>query len=484
MTNSKRLKIIFVVYIFVAFCQSGIAADENQTGQKSESITYEPFPNGYDYMKDSNQLAKKTSEGNISAIRTHAWKLWAGIMQPLKNSTWPIWYSWPNTQQAFGKTKIGPVGTTSDKVKLQKVRSGETIKSRNRKNIEKGFKHHVMTPAPNYKLPSLIMDEFYKALCLTSTNVVSICNGKHFLNNGDILIATESLSSEAMDNIRTKELYLKSEIDSLQKDIDVTQRFIVTKHMYWPVKASGVTLIPVWQNNFPDSFYGYAGYEKWDTFVALQPDKPQLIGQNATGQFLFGVYDNSGDELLPTITKTAKVEDINNFYYHKVTQSDWDSFDLEDKAIITAASLWANNKVFEVGDYLVSIAMHVNTKEIPSWTLQSVWWSNTPDEGLYSKDRPSLPNAKGPWQHYLLTDSYDVPAVGGMLKKAVNPYIEGVIHPIATNCRNCHVRAGMKGASYQNKKCPNLLQSLDPNGECLKGIVRSDFLWIIPDRAH
>jgi hypothetical protein len=468
----------------MAFCQQAIAADENERTLKTKPITYEPFLDGYDYMIDVDQLAMQTSKGDIKAIRTHAWKLWAGIMQPLKNSTWPIWYSWPNTQQAFEKAKVGPLGSSKNKVDKHSLKKGETIKSRNKKNVEKRFKHSVMTPAPNYKLPSFIIDNFYKALCLTSKNVVSICNGKHFLNNGDILIAAESLSSEAMDNIRTKELYLKSEIDSLQKDIEVTQQFIVTKHMYWPVKASGVTLIPVWKNNFKDSFYGYAGYEKWDTFIALQPDKPQLIGRNATGKFLFGVYNNRGDELLPTITKTAKVENINHFYYHKVTQIDWDSFSLEDKAIITASSLWANNKVFEVGDYLVSIAMHVNTKEIPSWTLQSVWWSENPNKGSYARNRPFLPNAKGPWGHYLLTDSYDIPAIDGMLKKAVNPYIEGVIHPIATNCRNCHVRAGVKDTGYQNKNCPDLLKDINPNDECLKGIVRSDFLWIIPDRAH
>ena len=483
MTTIKKITIIFV-YISMAFCQLALAANENKSTLKTKPIAYEPFPDGYGYMKDIDQLAKQTNKGDTKAIRTHAWKLWAGIMQPLDKSTWPIWYSWPNTQQAFKKTQIGPIGSIKGKTHSAKIRLGETIQSRNRKNIEKAFKHSVMTPAPHYKLPSLIMEKFYKTLCLTTKNVVSICNGKHFLNNGDILIAAESLSKEAMDNIRTKKLYQKSTIDNLPKDIDVSQRFIVTKHMYWPVKATGVTLIPVWKNNFPDDFYGYAGYEEWNSFVALEPNKPENIGKNATGEFLFGVYDNSGENLLPTVTKKAKVENIESFYYHKVSQEDWDDFSLEDKAIITASSLWANNKAFEVGDYLVSIAMHVNTKEIPSWTLQSVWWSDTPADGIYAKNRPSLPQAQGPWQHYLLTDSYDIPAIDGMLKKAVNPYIEGVIHPIATSCRNCHIRAGMKGASYQNKKCPDLLENLDANGKCLGNIIKSDFLWIIPDRAQ
>ena len=59
----------------------------------------------------------------------------------------------------------------------------------------------------------------------------------------------------------------------------------------------------------------------------------------------------------------------------------------------------------------------------------------------------------------------------GDLPIAVNPYIEGVIHPIATNCRNCHVRAGWPfkqkgssapGSSYQNAECRGLLTALVP----------------------
>ena len=89
-----------------------------------------------------------------------------------------------------------------------------------------------------------------------------------------------------------------------------------------------------------------------------------------------------------------------------------------------------------------------------------------------------------------MTDSYAVPPnAKGELDIAVNPYIEGVIHPIATSCRNCHVRAGWpegntKGkASYQNPDFPELLAYLTPKSQCLAPLTLSDYLWIIPDRA-
>lgn len=154
----------------------------------------------------------------------------------------------------------------------------------------------------------------------------------------------------------------------------------------------------------------------------------------------------------PTTKTLAPVYGLERFYFHQVTQQDWDSFNDADKAILTSASYWLNNTAFEVGDYLVTVAMHINTKELPSWTLQSIWWSDAPNQGVYAANRPELPQAEGPWQHYLMTDSYAVPAnAKGELDIAVNPYIEGVIHPVATSCRNCHVRAGWPQGKRQER---------------------------------
>ena len=200
--------------------------------------------------------------------------------------------------------------------------------------------------------------------------------------------------------------------------------------------------------------------------------------------------------MMPTVKKSATVYGLDDFYFHKVTKAYWANFNDKDKAIIMTSSYWANNQPFKVGDYLVTVAMHVNTKELPSWTLQSVWWADDEEinkaDNPYGKNRPVLPNAQGPWQHYLMTDSYAVPPNNkGEMDIAVNPYIEGVTHPVATSCRNCHVRAGWPTApdhnagpaSYQNPDCPELLAYITQETACLKTLSHSDYLWIIPDRA-
>lgn len=457
---------------------------------------YIPFPDGYGYMEDLKALQTATDKGNRTVIRQHAWGLWAGIMQPSAELGWPLWYSWPNTKAAFEDTNPKPVGSkavssksaSNKKVIKKPKKTHSSVIQKNQMNAP-----DVDTPAPVYNLPQQVIQNFPSGICKDSDGHPIACDGQHFLNNGDILIPTESLSLTAMNQIRDDKLYLESTLNkkhaSGESMIEMNQKWIVTKHMYWPVKAEGLTGIPVWKDNFPVTFTGYAGYENWNTLVAVDPSGLQ-VGQTANVSFLYGVKDHSGKKDLPTVSAKAKVHSLNDFYYHQITQADWDSFDAADKAVLNAASYWANNQAIGVGDYLVTIAMHVNTKELASWTLQSVWWSDTPNDGIYAANRPELPQAQGPWDHYLLTDSYAVPAnPDGKVDIAVNPYIEGVIHPIATSCRNCHVRAGWPTgkeagtASYQNPDCKGLLDDLTPASECLKEITLTDYLWIIPDRA-
>jgi hypothetical protein len=332
----------------------------------------------------------------------------------------------------------------------------------------------------------------------------AICDGAHFQFNGDILIATESLSQEGFDWIRGNRLYLGAVLDSAhtagEHQLLAPQQHVVTKHMFWPVKAGQITALPVWRSDdFNEDNPGYAGYEKWRDLIAIDPTG-QNVGKTMQVSYLYGLYQP--DEKTPpppldkrkpwpTVSASAKVYGLKDFYYHKVTADDWASFDEADKAILNAASYWTYNQPFGAGDYLVTVAMHINTKEIPTWTMQSVWWSDQPNAGPYAQNRPQLPQAKGPWDHYLLVDAYGSPVQDPPVSQpvATNPYIELASHPIATNCNNCHNRAGWpKGpdpdqSSYQSSDCPDLLATLSTQSPCLAKLTLTDFQWIITDRA-
>lgn len=474
-------------YLLLACILLLAGCGHSQQDAEKPNDSFQPFPPGYGYMENIAALQHATDKGDKAVIRAHGWKLWAGIMQPDQQTGWPLWYSWPNTTAAFNATAqqlaaAGPVAQTqsptSDAVSITQKNKSHAIK--------------VDTKGPFYPVPKEVISAYPDAIAQTKDGP-AVKDGKNFQSNGDIMIATESLSASAMATIRREQLYLKATLDKKHREgvkiLDMPKDFIVTKHMYWPVKAQGITALPVWKNNYPPSYTAYAGYEIWDTVVGIDPSG-QFVGQYKPVTAFYGIKEYNRVKDWPTLQTNALVYGLDRFYFHRVTQQDWDNFNDADKAILNAASYWLSNQAFEVGDYLVTVAMHINTKELPSWTLQSIWWSDEPDKGIYAADRPAIPQAQGPWRHYLMTDSYAVPAnAKNKLAIAVNPYIEGVIHPIATSCRNCHVRAGWpegktRGtASYQNPDCPDLLENLTPQSKCLSTLTLTDYLWIIPDRA-
>lgn len=453
------------------------------------SSPYQAFPPGYGYMDkmEIEALNEAVKKGDPKIIRAHGWKLWAGIMQPAEGLDWPIWYTWPNTKAAFAPNNE-LLSAAKQQIPAPSKAAGQSLLQRNTANIAIPVN---ISNTPVYPIPQPVAKAYPDAICGSNT----ICDGGHVLFNGDIMIPTESLSQEAFNWIRDPKLtlYKQTSLNNFHTNgvhqLDAPQRHIVTKHMFWPVKATGLSALPVWHDDFDGKYTGYAGYEKWKELAAIDPSG-KLVGKSLPVTYLYGVLQADGKTPWPSVTANAKVHGLEDFYYHQVSKADWDSFDDADKAIIDAASYWAHNQPFAPGDFLVTVAMHINTKEIQSWALQSVWWTDRPETGEYAEDRPKLPQAKGPWDHYLLTDAYGIPVKpGGNQPIAMNPYIELAIHPVATNCNTCHMRAGWPTgttagkASYQNPDCPDTLATLTPNSACLKPLTLTDFQWIIPDRA-
>lgn len=220
---------------------------------------YQPFPAGYGYMENTIELQQATDAGHKAVIRRHGWKLWAGIMQPDHQTGWPLWYSWPNTSAAFATTAAQVALPATDSKVQTTATTAVSITQKNKRHVV-----NVDTKGPFYPLPAAVIKAYPSAISQSSEGPV-VKDGQHFQNNGDIMIATESLSAEAMASIRKQQLYLTSTLDKKHqkgvKMLGLPQQSIVTKHMYWPVKASGITALPVWNNNYPASFTDYAGYE-------------------------------------------------------------------------------------------------------------------------------------------------------------------------------------------------------------------------------
>lgn len=477
-------------------------------------LTPVPLPAWVGFPADPQALQHAIDARQPQELRAHAWTLWAGLEQPISaDDAWPVWWTWSTTTQLFEE----PIPAAEALTPMSRHRHAARELARRALAASEGpaaapdasvdhtdecfddqGKGVIFFPSPTYVLPSdLVAKAGLDPACAEPKHAAqpgsgcSLSDGEHFQNNGDILVATESYSPQGADRIVAKGYDQAAVLDALRAEgttmlPDLATEQVTTKHMMWPVKAEGLSALPVHRDLPRSQWCQYNGYETWDAMVAVDPEA-STRGKGEV-DFLFGVWNHAGTEVLPTKHASVEVVPMSELYWWHVDEAAWAALADEDRLILDAASRWAHGKPFEPGDYVVAVASHIITKEIPQWTLQSAWWSDRPNEGPYAADRPSLPEAQGPWDHYLMTIAYGIPTEpgGSVLPIAYNPYIElAATHPVATNCRNCHLRAGWTNAdsSYLVPTGPGPLANIGPSDPIFEGLLLTDFQWVISDRV-
>jgi hypothetical protein len=478
-----------LIVVLLMGCPGSSNPSTTVTGEEDSAALvkgYTPFPPGYNYPLPDTTLNRYISQQDMPAIRNHGWNLWAGINQPAANGKL-VWQTWFSVSQAFAYQKIATAPALSS---LRKSHA-------NFVNLEADNATNACTVFPGYPVTPPIQN------CGPDNGFLA--------NNGDVMIAGVLYNFEAYWHIRKNKLYLKSTLQGYIKNPGTSpggsipqfpKGSIVLKHMYWPVKQDGYSALPVWDQKPVCSPVGYNGFETWTRAVAIDPTNA-VTQPTANVTYL---YMHGADSLKfrPRNYPNAKVVPINQFYLWKIDKSAWDAMTAADQCIINNAFQWAYGRNFKPGDYLVSIAMHIITKEIYDWTMQSLWWHDQPDNSYYAQNKPGN-IAKGAWQNYLLTTAYSMETPrekDGSANVAYNPYIELVIpekNRIVSNCQNCHTRGAWPEASQNFVLDPigapnapwsfgahyNSTQRglIKENDSIFKGIARTDFQWAIPDRA-
>ncbi len=475
-----------------------------------DGLTPVPLPAWVGFPADPKVLQAAIRTRDPVPLREHAWRLFAGINQPISaEDPRPLWWTWSTTTQLFEQS-LAPLGPNAMMTHRHAARMLATralaepvapgTPDPDQDHTDECFDAQgngvIFFAGPTYVLPKATVERFgldprcaEPAYFIANSKACSLSDGTHFQSNGDIMVATESYSEPGADRIEALHYNQATELQTLLDDHvkiipELSPQQVTTKHMYWPVKASGLSALPVFRELPKAQWCQYNGYEQWDTLVAVDPSGT-VTGQGEV-EFLFGVYDAEGKSVLPTKRATVDVHPLAKLYSQKLERAQWDALDPNDQMMLDAASQWAHGKPFEPGDYVVTVAMHIITKEIPQWTLQSAWWSDQPDEGPYAADRPALPRAQGPWQHYLMTveDGITTEPGGDVLPVAFNPFIElAATHPVATNCRNCHTRAGWPSGSYLTHTGPGPLANIDIDDSIFAGLLLTDYQWVIADRV-
>lgn len=450
-----------------------------------------PFPKGFDFPADPTKLEAMIQNRDIARLRKHGWYLWAGMNQPGYNG-WPIWRSWNITTQVFAPSSNEQPGIEKG-LETPATTTGLSLQRHAANNATLQINY----PIPFYTIPEVIRNrKKYKKLLKDTALAANIKDGANFQNNGDLMLVSEAFTQKAYQFIRDRHLYQASTLNALmtagKEDVpQLPRRSMVLKHMYWPVKQDGLTALPIWDN--PPSIGSYTGFEiqgQWKRAVAIDPSRSTIPrGETAKVTFLYGVKHPDGvTPLGPNTYQQAKVVSLKAFYHKKISQADYNALSIYDQLLLDLSFYWAHKRPFKAGDYVASIASHIITKEIPSWTFQSIWWTDNPNAGKYSTNRPKIPRAEGPWHHYLLTSEYGITIEPNSdeLPVIYNPYIELASHPIQTNCRNCHIRAAWPNGSYLALPVPpnpNTTADIQYDNNIFRNVLRTDFLWTIKDRA-
>ncbi|UVO55460.1 hypothetical protein [Sphingomonas sp. SUN039] len=445
------------------------------------------IPTGFDYPQSAATVQGWVASGNVARTRTHGWNLWAAL-NTVQNGQ-PVWQSWCTETQAFASaTTLAAANVHGGKpMRAFKLNNGLTT----------GADPINFPVSPVYAVPPPVMARYAGSKCLipaTPTSIASLANGPTLQNNGDVMVAGVIYNQPAYNWIRNNKLYQQSTLNGMIPPPNQTKQMaampagsIALKPMMWPVKGSGFTALPVWDDLKNDNGV-YSGFEiqsQWPRAVAVTPT-PQATVAPASVQYLYGVTMN-GKPLGPNTYASPRVAGVQQFYNYRPNLATMAQC---DRAILDASAYYAYGRMFQQGDYLVLVAMHVMSKEQPAWTFQSVWWSDRPNAGPYAANRPNLPvtQAPGPWRNYLMTATYGIPATpgGAQWPVAYNPYIElAADHPIATNCMNCHHRAAWpaKSDEYQAAGGPGALDIYAQSNPIFNGLIGVDSLWSISDRA-
>jgi hypothetical protein len=508
-TRMSYRALAFTVVLAVAGCRdTPEVQDPAGAPRTSDALaSAPPIPSGFDYPLSAQVLEQAVATRNEKRIRQHGWNLFAGINFPSKEDGLPLWRSWHTSTEAYAPPHL----TAARDVRPHRARS---LIQANKDNVP------VFLQGPQYPVPEDVCLKYGLDGCpgTPSTpgspgSLHQLADGLTFQNNGDIMIAGVIYNEDAYTWLRGNNgtgnptFYLGATLTSMlppkgqtKEVLPFPSRSVVLKHMYWPVPGDACGALPVWDNPTPPTPSTYMGYENnteaWKRAVAVGTAGCEVPpGGNTDVSFLHGVLDVNGNPLEPIVFKDAKVVPLTDFFHQTFTQESLEALGPEDRAILDASAWWAYGREFQAGDSVISIATHILTKEMPTWTMQTFWWHDSPNAGPYASDRPSLPQVPPTWRNYLMVSEYGIPYLGAptQLPAHFNPYIELVSHPVATNCRNCHRRAawprdglGMSPyAQYQMPEGdPGLLTLLKPTDPILQGLLTLDFQWALSDRAY
>ncbi|MFT4254037.1 MAG: hypothetical protein QM608_16325 [Caulobacter sp.] len=392
-------------------------------------ITPVPLPTTADYPVAQATIQGWIDASNTAAIRNHAWMLWQAMSQPsgqvFNGQDLPIWDTWAGSDEVFPPAPTGlqaaadaPKTTVADRVKAP--RSPHQFISPNQFHHGRGG-----IPSPQFDGAITAFNKFSPEAAAFIDSTQQGPGGTYTYSNGnDLGLLNEAWPASTPAQNRTINAF--------------PVRGIELKPVFGLVKATGLTIQPLWQGPAGSTDAKNPMPPTWTTCVLIDPNGKGEV-RPATKKEIAEAPNAAGAAYF-SACKTFLWGPLSSFYAVKLSAAEAADFNAANAPPPTPAPPLAAE-----GDYAVLQAMHVNTKEIPFWTWQTFWWQpggDTPNGFPGSKQgQPS--SLKTPWTNYASCTAYDQTTTpgGSTMTVCFNPYLEtstNIPAGITSNCMSCH----------------------------------------------
>ena len=397
---------------------------------------YYDIPPGFDFPANKQTLDQIRAAGNLSAQRLHVWNVFAGMTQPTPDNKYAIFETWYSSDETF--------------------QTGPGLQANVPRRVVRRF-----APPRQFEAQPGQPGLQAAGTAVFSTILFNYPNYKH---------------------VRDNKLYLQSTLNGLKQTgaADPTvpnnrtvpafpNNAVSLKTVWWPVKKTGLTVMPIWDPEFNPLRPTGNAMQTWARVVAVDPSRTTIPAGESTSISFAG-----------TNHPNAVVVSLSAFHYFQLDQQGVDAI-MATQTGAFAQSVFG--RPVEVGDYVAFVGTHLTTKEIDDWVWATFWWHDRPNVGPFTADRPA--SVKGVWRNYLMSASYDLelPREGdGTAHITFNPWLEaGFRQGILSNCMNCHMRASWQPTNFLPifRGKPDLAHDQAYRA----GQLRPDLLWSLPFEA-
>jgi hypothetical protein len=426
--RERHLRVIRLWLLAIGVAFMGAAASHAQTPD------YRGIPDGFDYPADKPAFERERKAGNMTALRRHGWMLFAGMNQMTPDGE-PNWRTWYRADEAFAP-------------------AGSPLASERRMTLQFTKPNQRKDAGPGPDAPR------------------------------DSALSFVLFNWENFDHIRAKKLFLKSDLDRINRPYRAAtpwdkriippfpDRAVSLKTLWWPAAGDGKTALPVWDNEPTQPLDDNNPFRTWKRVVAVDGTR-QAAADGETADINF--YDAA--------FPASRVVGLNRFYNVRVDEAMLAAIDANQDDGVRILIRKILGRELKIGDYILFLGFHVTTKEIDDWTWQTFWWHDRPSEGIFAAERPDA--VAGVWRNYLMSvvgDEVNPKEADGSPLIGFNPWLENTFRAgTQSNCMNCHHRASHPRIAFLPVRRGAPDTAADPAFK--RGRLQTDFLWSIVDQA-